>query len=43
MFLNNVWVINKIKRQNQNYLEKNENENTATQNLQDTAKQASKI
>ena len=43
MLLNNQWVNNKIKEEIKRYLETNENENTATQNLQDTAKQASKI
>ena len=38
MLLNNEWVINGIKEEIKRYLETNENENTMTQNLWDTAK-----
>ena len=38
MLLNNEWVINEIKEEIKRYLETNENENTMTQNLWDTAK-----
>ena len=38
MFLNNQKVIEEIKREIKKILEKNENENTTTQNLWDAAK-----
>ena len=38
MLLNNEWVKNKIREEIKNFLETNENELTATQNLWDTAK-----
>ena len=38
MFLNNQQVTEEIKREIKKILEKNENENTTTQNLWDTAK-----
>ena len=38
MLLNNEWVNNEIKEEIKRYLETNENENTTTQNLWDTAK-----
>ena len=38
MLLNNEWVNNEIKEEIRRYLETNENENTAFQNLQDTGK-----
>ena len=37
-FLNNEWVNNKIKEEIKRYLETNENEDTASQNLWDTVK-----
>lgn len=37
-FLNHQWVKKKIKWEIRNYLERNENENTAYQNLWDAAK-----
>ena len=38
MLLNNEWVKNEIREESKNFLETNENELTATQNLWDTAK-----
>ena len=38
MLLNNEWVKNEIREEIKNFLETNENELTATQNLWDTAK-----
>ena len=38
MFLNNEWVNNKIKEEIKRYLERNEKENTTTQNLRNTEK-----
>ena len=38
MLLNNEWVKNEIREEIKNFLETNENEVTATQNLWDTAK-----
>ena len=38
MFLNNQQVTEEIKREIKQFLETNDNENTATQNLWDTAK-----
>ena len=38
MLLNNEWVKNKIREEIKNFLETNENELTATQNLWDPAK-----
>ena len=38
MLLNNEWVKNEIKEEIKKFLETNENELTATQNLWDTAK-----
>ena len=38
MFLNNQQVIEEIKRERKKFLETNDNENTTTQNLWDTAK-----
>ena len=38
MLLNNEWVKNEIREEIKNFLETNENEHTATQNLWDTAK-----
>ena len=38
MLLNNEWVKNEIREGTKNFLETNENELTATQNLWDTAK-----
>ena len=38
MLLKNEWVNNEVKKQTKKYLDTNENEHTATQNLQDAAK-----
>ena len=38
MLLNNEWVKNEIREEIKNFLEKNENKLTTTQNLMDTAK-----
>ena len=38
MLLNNEWVKNEIREEIKNFLQKNENELTTTQNLWDTAK-----
>ena len=38
MFLNNQQVTEEIKREIKKFLERNDNENTATQNLWDAAK-----
>ena len=38
MLLNNEWVKNEIREEIKNFLEKNENKLTTTQNLWDTAK-----
>ena len=38
MLLNNEWVISEIKEEIKRYPETNENENTTTQNLWNTAK-----
>ena len=38
MLLNNEWVNNEIKKEIRKFLETNENEHTATQNLWDTVK-----
>ena len=38
MFLNNQWIIKEIKREIKKFLETNDNENMATQNLWDAAK-----
>ena len=38
MFLNNQHVTEEIKREIKKFLERNDNENTATQNLWDAAK-----
>ena len=40
MLLKNKWVNNEIKKENKRYLETNENENTMTPNLWNTAKAA---
>ena len=38
MLLNNEWVISEINARIKNYLEREENEHTTTQNLWDTVK-----
>ena len=38
MLLNNQWITEEIKEEIKKYLEKNDNENTMTQNLWDAAK-----
>ena len=38
MFPNNEWVTEEIEREIKKFLETNDNENTATQNLWDAAK-----
>ena len=38
MLLNNQWITEEINKEIKKYLEKNDNENTMIQNLQDSAK-----
>ena len=38
MLLSNQWITEEIKEEIKKYLEKNDNENTTIQNLQNTAK-----
>ena len=39
MLLNNQWIMEEIKEEIKKYLEKNDNENTMTQNIWDAAKE----